>query len=91
MGSEAPSWADQWSTGGMDDGYGRGSSTNSKENKTANLKAATAARLGKAKSAAVAGAHHAKTAAKAGAQKVKSGTSTGISWIKKQYHKRSSK
>ncbi|KAL0911357.1 hypothetical protein M5K25_019491 [Dendrobium thyrsiflorum] len=91
MGSDAPSWADQWGSGGLEDEYGNSSSTNNKGKKTPNLKATASAGLGKAKSAAVIGAHHAKTAAKVGAQKVKTGTSMGISWMKNQYHKRCSK
>ncbi|KAG0478965.1 hypothetical protein HPP92_013684 [Vanilla planifolia] len=80
MGSEAPTWAEQW--GGMDDEYDKhdAKESSSKGKKMANVKAAAGAGLGKA-----------KTAATAGAQKVKIGTSMGISWIKNKYQKRTSK
>ncbi|KAG0451326.1 hypothetical protein HPP92_026447 [Vanilla planifolia] len=79
MGSEAPTWAEQW--GGMDDEYDKhdAKESSSKGKKMANVKAAAGAGLGKA-----------KTAATAGAQKVKIGTSMGISWIKNKYQKRTS-
>ncbi|PKA48655.1 hypothetical protein AXF42_Ash018472 [Apostasia shenzhenica] len=85
MGSNAPSWADQWGSGGVmgdDDNYDKHDSkeSGSKGKKMANVKAAASSGLDKAKTAATVGAH-----------KVKSGTSMGISWIKNKYQKRSSK
>ncbi|KAJ0966172.1 hypothetical protein J5N97_027310 [Dioscorea zingiberensis] len=83
MGSEAPSWAEQWGAGGIGDGNEQNHEnkvSNEKNNKMANVKAAASVGLGKA-----------KVAATAGAQKVKSGTSLGIKWVKNQYQKKSSK
>lgn len=83
MRSEAPTWADQWGSGGMDDYYDRQDDKDSgkgKGKKMANVKAAASSGLDKAKSAA-----------SAGAQKVKSGTSTSISWIKNKCQKKSTK
>ena len=81
MSSEAPSWADQWGTGGGVDHYdGGGKHKSSEGKKMANVKAAASTGLGKA-----------KVAATVGAQKVKSGASVGISWVKNQYQKRTSK
>ncbi|KAL0926720.1 hypothetical protein M5K25_002964 [Dendrobium thyrsiflorum] len=83
MTSEAPTWADQWGAGGMDDYYDKQEGNDSKSNKgkkMANVKAAASSGLDKAKSAA-----------SVGAQKVKSGTSMSISWIKNKCQKKSSK
>ncbi|KAI0527363.1 hypothetical protein KFK09_002963 [Dendrobium nobile] len=83
MRSEAPTWADQWGSGGMDDYYDKQEGNDSKSNKgkkMANVKAAASSGLDKAKSAA-----------SVGAQKVKSGTSMSISWIKNKCQKKSSK
>lgn len=85
MGSEAPSWADQWGSGGIGDSseqYHENKEMNGKNNnsKMANMKAAASVGLGKA-----------KVAASVGANKVKSGTSLGIKWVKNQCQKKSSK
>lgn len=80
MRSEAPTWADQWGTGGLDDYYDKEDGkdgSKSKGKKMANVKAAASSGLDKAKSAAT-----------VGAQKVKSGTSMGISWIKNKCQKK---
>ncbi|CAL0303956.1 unnamed protein product [Lupinus luteus] len=96
MGSnKAPSWSDQWGTGGLgsdnyeyeDDKLKKSSSSN----KLSGAKAAASAGMDKAKSAALVGADKAKSAATVGAQKVKSGTFAGLKWVKNQYQKRSSK
>lgn len=84
MGSKAPSWADQWGTGGFgvdeeDDKLVTKNASSSGGNKITEVKAAASAGFDKAKSAAAVGAH-----------KVKAGTSAGIKWVKKQYHKKGS-
>ncbi|KAK7263518.1 hypothetical protein RJT34_31109 [Clitoria ternatea] len=93
--SKAPSWSDQWGTGGFgsehyyeEDGKLKksGSST-----KMADAKAVASAGVDKAKAAAIVGADKAKSAAVVGAQKVKSGTSAGLKWVKNQYQKRTAK
>ncbi|OMP14069.1 hypothetical protein COLO4_00342 [Corchorus olitorius] len=75
MASEAPSWADQWGTGGigaMDDE----DATAKKEN-------------GGKKSEKKGGFNKAKTAALMGAKKVTLGVSKGITWVKKKCQKKS--
>lgn len=84
MGSKAPSWADQWGTGGFgvdeeDDKLVTKNASSSGGNKITEVKAAASAGFDKAKSAAA-----------VGAQKVKAGTSAGIKWVKKQYQKKGS-
>lgn len=85
MGSKAPSWADQWSTGSFsgedDDMFVAEGNSNSNTGK----------KLAEVKSAVSAGFDKAKTAAAIGAQKVNSRTSMGIKWIKNQYQKKISK
>ncbi|XP_027347805.1 uncharacterized protein LOC113859189 [Abrus precatorius] len=94
MGSKAPSWSDQWGTGGFgsehyeEDEKVKKSSGSSK--KMADAKAMASAGMDKAKAAAIVGADKAKSAAVVGAQKVKSGTSAGLKWVKNQYQKRTS-
>lgn len=80
-GKEAPSWADQWGTGGAV--YGAGDDETKDKGggkKMGNVKAVASASLDKAKSAAT-----------VGARKVKSATVMGFKWIKTQYQKRTSK
>ncbi|PAN46351.1 hypothetical protein PAHAL_9G179300 [Panicum hallii] len=79
MGSkgDAPTWADQWGSGGDDGGSGGGKADGNKKTVAGNVKAAASGGLVKAKAAALVGAH-----------KVKSGTSSGIKWVKEQYQKR---
>ncbi|KAJ0983053.1 hypothetical protein J5N97_011308 [Dioscorea zingiberensis] len=82
MGSEAPSWAEQWGSGSNNNDAHR--ETKSKDGSTGkkmteNVKAAASVGLGKAKAAATVGAH-----------KVKTGTNMGIKWIKNQYNKKTS-
>ncbi|KAJ0983087.1 hypothetical protein J5N97_011342 [Dioscorea zingiberensis] len=82
MGSEAPSWAEQWGSGSNNNDAHR--ETKSKDGSTGkkmteNMKAAASVGLGKAKAAATVGAH-----------KVKTGTNMGIKWIKNQYNKKTS-
>ncbi|OIW08433.1 hypothetical protein TanjilG_03109 [Lupinus angustifolius] len=96
MGSnKAPSWSDQWGTGGIDnDNYeyeGDKLKKSGSSNKLSGAKAAASAGMDKAKSVALVGADKAKSAAAVGAQKVKSGTFAGLKWVKNQYQKRSSK
>ncbi|KAK7257546.1 hypothetical protein RIF29_31592 [Crotalaria pallida] len=98
MGSnKAPSWSDQWGSGGLGsdhyeyeeaDKMKKSGSSSSK--KMSDAKAAASAGMDKAKSAALVGADKAKSAAVVSAQKVKSGTSAGLKWFKNQYQKRSS-
>lgn len=98
MGSKAPSWSDQWGTGGLgSEEYEDVDMVNKKKNsgsgsskKIADAKAVASAGVDKAKAAAIVGADKAKTAAVFGAQKVKSGTSAGFKWVKNQYQKRTS-
>ncbi|XP_040378640.1 uncharacterized protein LOC121053971 [Oryza brachyantha] len=86
MGSKkdaAPTWAEQWGSGGDGSSKKGGAGSGSGEKKTTvagNVKAAASESLVKAKAAAM-----------VGAQKVKSGTSSGIKWVKEQYQKRASK
>lgn len=86
MGSknDAPTWADQWGSGGdgsIKKGGGSGGTANrDKKTVASNVKAAASESFVKAKAAAL-----------VGAQKVKSGTSSGIKWVKEQYQKRASK
>lgn len=96
MGSnKAPSWSDQWGTGGYgneDYGYEEGDKMkkSGSSKKMADAKAAASAGVDKAKTAALVGADKAKSAAVVSAQKVKSGTSAGLKWVKNQYQKRTS-
>ncbi|KAE9616806.1 hypothetical protein Lalb_Chr03g0028711 [Lupinus albus] len=94
--SKAPSWSDQWGTGGLgSDNYeyeeGDKLKKSSSSNKMSSAKAAASAGMDKAKSAALVSADKAKSAAVVGAQKVKTGTFAGLKWFKNQYQKRSSK
>lgn len=98
MGSNrAPSWSDQWGTGGFgsdhyeEDHDQKLKKSGSSNKKIADAKAAASAGMDKAKAAALVGADKAKAAAVVGAMKVKSGTSAGIKWVKNQYQKRTSK
>ncbi|KAG1368335.1 hypothetical protein COCNU_14G008030 [Cocos nucifera] len=80
-GNEAPSWADQWGTGGGGyDDKGNETKAEGSGKKMAHVKAVAWASLDKAKAAAT-----------VGAQKVKSGASMGIKWVKTRYQKRTSK
>ncbi|XP_074566150.1 uncharacterized protein LOC141822714 [Curcuma longa] len=83
MANGAPSWADQWGAGGLnDDDYDDDKNKESgKDNKKMEkVKAIASSSFGKA-----------KVAAAVGASKAKSGTTTGIKWMKAQYQKRTSK
>lgn len=85
MGSknDAPTWADQWGSGGdgsFKKGSGSGTPNSEKKTVTGNVKAKASESFVKVKAAAL-----------VGAQKVKSGTSSGIKWVKEQYQKRGSK
>lgn len=80
MASEAPSWAEQWGSGGIG-AIPEDDNTNAKKDSTDNKKTG-------AKSAALAGFGKAKAAATAGAQKVKTGTSMGITWVKNKCQKK---
>ncbi|KAL9663901.1 hypothetical protein QQ045_019295 [Rhodiola kirilowii] len=87
MGSkQAPSWADQWATGGSYDNprYDDDDDQKQVDKKNGNKK------LDAAKSAASVGMEKAKAGAVMSAQKVKSGTSGGIKWLKNQYSKKMS-
>ncbi|KAK4360415.1 hypothetical protein RND71_019367 [Anisodus tanguticus] len=74
MAREAPSWADQWGTGGFGAMDEEESHKSNKEINDSNKKAAG---LGKAKAVAM-----------AGAQKVKNSTSMGIKWVKSKCQKK---
>jgi hypothetical protein len=97
MGSKAPSWSDQWGTGGLasdeyeDEAVKKNTKSSGSGKKMTDAKLMATASMDKAKSAAIVGADKAKTAAVVGAQKVKSGTSAGLKWIKNQYQKKTSK
>ncbi|OIT00107.1 hypothetical protein A4A49_32023 [Nicotiana attenuata] len=78
MATEAPSWADQWGSGGFGAMDEEESHKSNKENDS-NKKGSSSAGLGKAKAVAV-----------AGAQKVKNGTSMGIKWVKSKCQKKNS-
>lgn len=83
MGSkdDAPTWADQWGSGGDNDDRGsHGKAGDGRKTVAGHVKAAASEGFVKAKAAAV-----------VGASKVKSGTSSGIKWVKEQYQKRASK
>lgn len=78
MGSKAPSWSDQWGTGGnfgVEDNNDKAKATkkgSGGSSKTmADVKAVASAGLGKAKTVAVVGADKAKAAAVVGADKAK--------------------
>ncbi|KAG6537491.1 hypothetical protein ZIOFF_002585 [Zingiber officinale] len=83
MANGAPSWADQWGAGGLndDDDYDDKNKESGKDNK----------KMEKAKAFASSSFGKAKAAAAVGASKAKSGTTTGIKWMKAQYQKRTSK
>ncbi|KAM7270476.1 hypothetical protein ACFE04_029690 [Oxalis oulophora] len=84
MGSQGPSWADQWgSVDQDDDNYNRTSKKS--ESGSGNKK------IAEVKAAASAGFDKAKSATTVGAQKVKTGTSVGFKWVKNQCNKLSSK
>ncbi|CAJ2654848.1 hypothetical protein L195_g026069 [Trifolium pratense] len=97
MASKAPSWSDQWGTGGLgsdeydNEAVNKSSKSSGSGKKMTDAKLMATASMDKAKSAAIVGADKAKTAAVVGAQKVKSGTSAGLKWIKNQYQKKTSK
>ncbi|KQK14352.1 uncharacterized protein LOC112270873 [Brachypodium distachyon] len=80
--NDAPTWAEQWGSGGdeKDTGGSGGNLNGEKKTVTGNVKAAASETYVKAKAASL-----------VGAQKVKSGTSSGIKWVKEQYQKRVSK
>lgn len=82
MGSNGPSWADQWGNGG----YG-----NEEDDKFMDKKSSSSGKkMADVKAAASVGLDKAKEAAASGANKVKSGTSLGIKWVKNQYQKKMS-
>ncbi|KAL4327835.1 hypothetical protein AHAS_Ahas13G0139800 [Arachis hypogaea] len=98
MGSnKAPSWSDQWGSGGFgsddygDDHHNEKMDKSGSSKKMADAKAVASAGMDKAKAAALVGADKAKAAAVVSAMKVKSGTSAGLKWVKNQYQKRTSK
>jgi len=98
MSGKAPTWSDQWGSGGHgSDDYDdseiakKNSKSSGSGKKMENAKAMASVSMDKAKSAAIVGADKAKSAAVVGAQKVKSGTSAGLKWIKNQYQKKTSK
>ncbi|GLT81343.1 hypothetical protein SLA2020_527320 [Shorea laevis] len=76
MAAEAPSWADQWGTGGIG-AMEEEDNANAKKEGTGNKKTNGKAGLGKAKATAI-----------VGAQKIKSGASAGIKWVKNQCQKK---
>ncbi|KAK6796480.1 hypothetical protein RDI58_004181 [Solanum bulbocastanum] len=76
MGTEAPSWADQWGTGGFG-AMDEEESHKSKKENDSNKKNSSSAGLGKAKAVAL-----------AGAQKMKNGTSIGIKWVRSKCQKK---
>lgn len=76
MTTEAPSWADQWGTGGFG-AMDEEESHKSKKENDSNKKGSSLAGLGKAKAVAL-----------AGAQKMKIGTSMGIKWVKSKCQKK---
>ncbi|MFS8025696.1 hypothetical protein Hanom_Chr16g01478231 [Helianthus anomalus] len=75
MASEAPSWADQWGSGGI--GAIEDEKVDVKKEDDGKKKGSTA--FGKASSVA-----------KEGAKKLKNSTSSGIKWIKNKCQKKSS-
>ncbi|KAK9051811.1 hypothetical protein SSX86_028439 [Deinandra increscens subsp. villosa] len=75
MASEAPSWADQWGTGGI--GAIEEEKVEEKKENDGKKKGSTA--LGRANSVA-----------KEGAKKLKNSTSSGFKWIKNKCQKKSS-
>ncbi|PIA50940.1 hypothetical protein AQUCO_01100038v1 [Aquilegia coerulea] len=85
MAKEAPSWADQWGSGGY------GADPEDDHNNTKKGSSGSGKKMADMKSTASAGLDKAKAAAAVGAQKVKSGTSVGIKWMKNQYQKKTSK
>ncbi|KAF5729063.1 hypothetical protein HS088_TW21G01220 [Tripterygium wilfordii] len=76
MAAEAPSWADQWGTGGI--GAMEDDNTTSKQDSSSK------------KTEAKTGFGKAKAAASVGAQKIMSGTSSGFKWVKNQCQKKGS-
>uniref|UniRef100_A0A7N0UMI3 Uncharacterized protein n=1 Tax=Kalanchoe fedtschenkoi TaxID=63787 RepID=A0A7N0UMI3_KALFE len=82
MGSEAPSWADQWGSGGigaMEDGADDGNKTHKDDGKKKKGSETKGGGLFKAKAAAVAGAN-----------KLKTGTTMGFKWVKNRCQKKPS-
>ncbi|KAG5620643.1 hypothetical protein H5410_005861 [Solanum commersonii] len=73
MGTEAPSWADQWGTGGFGAMDEEEISHKNKKENDSNKKSSSSAGLGKAKAVA---------------QKMKNGTSIGIKWVKSKCQKK---
>ncbi|KAG6466896.1 hypothetical protein ZIOFF_075298 [Zingiber officinale] len=71
MENEAPSWADQWGTGGLDADDSKYKESGKDNKKMEKVKAFASSSFGKAKAAAT-----------VGASKAKSSTNTGIKWIK---------
>lgn len=78
MGTEAPSWADQWGAGGI--GAVEEVDSHDKNKDVGNKKKGT--------SSSSAGLSKAKAVAVGGAQKVKNGTTMGIKWIKNKVQKK---
>ncbi|XP_004515100.1 uncharacterized protein [Cicer arietinum] len=87
MGGKAPSWSDQWGTGG----FGSDEYEDSDMMKKNDKGSASGKKMADAKAMASVGMDKAKTAAVVSAQKVKSGTSAGFKWVKNQVQKRTSK
>ncbi|KAI5656775.1 hypothetical protein M9H77_25568 [Catharanthus roseus] len=74
MATEAPSWADQWGTGGigaLDEDHSVNSTKDNANNKKGNS-----------------GFSKAKAMATAGAQKLKNSTSTSFKWVKNKCQKK---
>ncbi|KAG6484400.1 hypothetical protein ZIOFF_052915 [Zingiber officinale] len=80
MENEAPSWADQWGTGGLDADDSKYKESGKDNKKMEKVKAFASSSFGKAKAAAT-----------VGASKAKSSTNTGIKWIKTRYQKKTPK
>ncbi|KAL8112838.1 hypothetical protein AgCh_020225 [Apium graveolens] len=79
MGTEAPSWADQWGAGGIGAVDEVNTVDNNKDVGSKKKGTGSSAGLSKAKAVAV-----------GGAQKVKNGTTMGIKWIKNKVQKKNS-
>ncbi|WOG89977.1 hypothetical protein DCAR_0209218 [Daucus carota subsp. sativus] len=77
MGTEAPSWADQWGAGGIGAVEEVDTLENNKDGGNKKKGTSSSAGLSKAKAVAV-----------GGAQKVKNGTTMGIKWIKNKVQKK---
>lgn len=80
---ENKTWADQWGSGGFDDGYEKSNGKTrlgggkQKSKKTEGVKAAASTGMVKAKTVAI-----------VSAKKMKTGTAIGIKWVKTQYKKK---